>query len=242
MDFSHLKQIAFVGCTHGDEQVGKYISYEFPFGKTDTLMYKTIIANPDAMHLNIRGVEGDLNRSFPGNPDGNLEERRAAQLLPVLQTYDVVIDFHQSYATMPDILIVKEWNEEIAAIGECFKIEHVIEMSKGAGSYSGVLLTHVKNGIVPEYGFSHYHKEACHRAKRDIENVIAENRVSKKKKRYKIWGDLGLEHKGKTRLENLVKITDEQRAILGLEEENLYPIFIDGYLDKWSVLIQEIQS
>ena len=240
MDFSHLKQIAFVGCTHGDEQLGRYIVNEFPFGKTDTLMYRTIIGNPDAMNLNVRGVEGDLNRSYPGDPQGNLEERRAAQILPFLQKYDVVIDFHQAFAHMPDLIIVKEWKEEIAAVADCFDMDHVLELDKGSGTYTGMMMSHVNNGIATEYGYAHNHKEACQRAKRDIENIIAGNRVKPNKKRYRIWGDLGLDLKGTVELENLVKLTDQQREKLQLTDENLYPIFIDGYDDKWCVLVQEL--
>jgi len=240
MDFSHLKQIAFVGCTHGDEQLGRYIVHEYPFGKTEKIMYRTIIGNPPAMDLNVRGVEGDLNRSYPGNLEGNLEEKRAAQLLPILQKYDVVIDFHQAFAHMPDLIIVKEWNDEIAAVANCFDMDHVLELDKGSGSYTGMMMSYVKNGIATEYGYAHKHKESCQRAKRDIENIIADNQVKPNKKRYRIWGDLGLDQKGSTELENLVQLADQQREILDLKEQNLYPIFIDGYDDKWCVLVQEL--
>ncbi len=240
MSSAHLTNVAFVCCTHGDEQLGRFISYEYPFGKTDTLLYRSIIANPEAMYLNVRGVEGDLNRSYPGNPDGNLEERRAAQLLPILQQYDVAIDFHQAFASMPDLIIVKEWTEEIAAIADCFDMDHVLELDKGAGSYTGLMMSYVQNSIATEYGYAHNHQDACERARRDIQNILTGNRVKPNKLRYRIWGDLSLDLKGITEIKNLVKLTADQRELLNLQEENLYPIFIDGYDDKWAVLIQSL--
>ena len=47
----------------------------------------------------------DLNRCFPGRPDGNLAERLAAALVALLECHDVLIDVHTAGWCIPFVLL-----------------------------------------------------------------------------------------------------------------------------------------
>lgn len=74
-------EVAVVGGIHGDEPSGvravrrlRDAALEFDRG------VRFVIANPPAVEANVRYLDADLNRSFPGDPAGNREERLAARL------------------------------------------------------------------------------------------------------------------------------------------------------------------
>lgn len=57
------------------------------------------LGNVPASRKNIRFIEADLNRVFTETGADTAERRRALELMPLLETADVYIDFHQT--TMP---------------------------------------------------------------------------------------------------------------------------------------------
>lgn len=74
---------AVVGGVHGDEPSGvTAIERTLESIGTNELelerAIRFVIANPPAIAAGTRFVEKDMNRSFPGDPDGTLEERLAA--------------------------------------------------------------------------------------------------------------------------------------------------------------------
>lgn len=83
-------------CTHGNERVGARILEalrDIPI-KQGTLILN--IANKEAFLSGKRFIDQDLNRVFPGKPDGNTEERLAYELAPLVQTADIVLDIHSA--------------------------------------------------------------------------------------------------------------------------------------------------
>ena len=93
------------GCVHGNEYCGTYIIHEL-FRTIDTnALSGTVIALPI---LNITAFRkkqrmspfegyggGDLNRCFPGRPDGSLTEQMAHAIYgPLRQHADYFVDFH----------------------------------------------------------------------------------------------------------------------------------------------------
>ena len=54
------------------------------------------IGNPEAALENKRYLEADLNRVFLNTRQTRHEDRRAQALMPILNTADVFIDFHQT--------------------------------------------------------------------------------------------------------------------------------------------------
>jgi Succinylglutamate desuccinylase / Aspartoacylase family len=67
-----------------------------------------IFGNPMATSVNARYIDQDLNRVFPGKPDGCLEDVRACQIMKVVEGYDFVIDFHNTTSDHNDCSFVGE--------------------------------------------------------------------------------------------------------------------------------------
>lgn len=111
---SLIRRVAIVGGTHGNERTGVYLVKKFEqFPKLierPSFETITLLANPNAIALNRRYLERDLNRCF-GNQDlanselTSYEDRRAkeiaAQLGPKTHPQaDVIIDLHSTTANM----------------------------------------------------------------------------------------------------------------------------------------------
>ncbi|SDQ23614.1 M14 family metallopeptidase [Natronobacterium texcoconense] len=74
-------EVVVVGGVHGDERNG--IRAVRRLREADLDLQRRVafvLANPPAIEAGERYLESDLNRSFPGDPDGNREERIAARL------------------------------------------------------------------------------------------------------------------------------------------------------------------
>ena len=87
-------------CTHANEKYGLEVQ------KQIGSKYEFLIGNPLAMEKNIRFVESDLNRSFPGNISGTYEEKRAVEILKVIKKYEFIIDLHSTSENHPLIGII----------------------------------------------------------------------------------------------------------------------------------------
>lgn len=98
-------KILVIGGMHGNETLGLKVVDQLT--KAPLPGVDTIIANPAAVNANCRFTGKDLNRSFPGSADsGCYEDRRAAELLRMCESYDVVLDFHNTYCANNDCSFV----------------------------------------------------------------------------------------------------------------------------------------
>jgi len=102
----HPRVVAVAG-VHGDEAEGMLALHDFERGCDPTSLLGTVIlvpvANPTAFaaHARRSPVDGlDLNRSFPGRPDGTASERLAYHLLHgVVAGADFLFTLHSWFAT-----------------------------------------------------------------------------------------------------------------------------------------------
>lgn len=95
-------RLLVVGGIHGNEPLGIQLVESLqrrPLPNVDAL-----IANPEACRQGQRYVDADMNRIFPGSPDGDTYESRQAHELRDRLTagYDLVIDFHNTHASGND--------------------------------------------------------------------------------------------------------------------------------------------
>lgn len=106
------KRICIVTGTHGDELEGQYICYklnrvlnkhlELLDGQVD--IYPSL--NPlgvDSVKRGIPNFDLDMNRIFPGNPDGSMFEQAAYAICQDLKRADIVIDIHSSNIFLREI-------------------------------------------------------------------------------------------------------------------------------------------
>lgn len=88
-----MKKILFIVCTHGNEAAGLELFLRFPYGRTEQVEWQVIVGNPEALFLNTRFVEADLNRI--GQKGSLTYEGKRSQLLQKrMAEFDVVYDIH----------------------------------------------------------------------------------------------------------------------------------------------------
>ncbi len=102
---SSKKRVCIVTGTHGDELEGQYVCYKLAnelqanLDKLDGTVETYPALNPLGIDTISRGIPGfdlDMNRIFPGNPEGVMAESIAAAILEDLKGADMVIDIHSS--------------------------------------------------------------------------------------------------------------------------------------------------
>lgn len=136
-------------CTHGNEKVGARILEAIEKISVKKGMIITNIANREAFALDKRFIDQDLNRSFPGKPDGNHEERLAHELLPLVIFADVVIDIHSTTSGKHGAVIVTKIDTPTMDTIRFINPERVVIMS---ATKDTALISSAKIGIAFEYG------------------------------------------------------------------------------------------
>lgn len=106
------KRICIVTGTHGDELEGQYVCFRLNqiigenLHKLDGTVEIYPALNPLGIDSITRGIPNfdlDMNRIFPGNPEGSMAESAAYTLLHDLAGADMVIDIHSSNIFLREI-------------------------------------------------------------------------------------------------------------------------------------------
>jgi aspartoacylase len=111
-----LKKVALVGGTHGNERIGVELIHQWQRGAQPhdlPFELQLVLANPQAVALNRRYIDEDLNRSFRPEDLRNLslssyEAQRAKVLAHQLAGTDFLIDLHNTTAQMGLTLILSQ--------------------------------------------------------------------------------------------------------------------------------------
>ena len=132
MDVDDAPDIAVIGGIHGDEPCGVQAIERFCSGALiDAIQrpVKLIIANERALEANMRYIEGDLNRLFPGDPESELyEERLAFDLYQEIKDcttlgFHSTISFDEPFGTFANLTPQK------ATIMQALPLEHAADFS-----------------------------------------------------------------------------------------------------------------
>ena len=106
------KRICIVTGTHGDELEGQYVCFRLNqiiqqnLEKLNGTVEIYPALNPLGIDSITRGIPGfdlDMNRIFPGNPDGTIAEQTAYTIIHDLQGANMVIDIHSSNIFLREI-------------------------------------------------------------------------------------------------------------------------------------------
>lgn len=106
------KRICIVTGTHGDELEGQYVCFRLNqiISQQTELLDGTVEIYPALNPLGIdsitRGIPNfdlDMNRIFPGDPNGTMAEQTAHAILQDLKGADMVIDIHSSNIFLREI-------------------------------------------------------------------------------------------------------------------------------------------
>jgi predicted deacylase len=117
------------GCVHGNEYCGTYVIHEFLRGLDPKKLTGTVIALPVLNKPAFQSKQrmspyegfhgGDLNRQFPGNPDGTQTQQMAYVIYEALKRHaNVLVDFHT--AMTPDVrwALFPRTEGEVGALSE----------------------------------------------------------------------------------------------------------------------------
>ncbi len=142
-------QILINVCTHGDEQIGLQVVERLKQLDVLTSSTTVLVANEAALKADVRFIETDLNRSFPGDPGGSLEEQLAHSLRPTISAADVVLDIHSTKSDLKDAIIVTKLTPKTLEYIQVIGPRNLIFMNIGTGT---ALISQAKIGIAFEYG------------------------------------------------------------------------------------------
>jgi predicted deacylase len=112
-----------IAATHGNEgfslPVVQKLATEFGV--------EYLIGNPKALKQNVRGTDGDLNRSGPGDSKSPIyEQRRAAKIISKARRYDATIDVHGTVSDSGIFLILSDPNWENIELAKKLDVENVV--------------------------------------------------------------------------------------------------------------------
>ncbi|WP_458185651.1 succinylglutamate desuccinylase [Haladaptatus sp. NG-WS-4] len=160
-------ELAIVACIHGDESCGR-AAIERVLAENGAFHrpVRFVLANEQAMEKNVRFVDEDLNRAFPGDADGPTHESRlAARLLPKLRDCGV-LDIHSTHSHPAPFALVSRLNERTKRLVRATGVERVVDISYVAGG----LVDHVE-GVAVECGL-HGSERAAANAEHVLRNFL----------------------------------------------------------------------
>jgi len=140
--------LAVVACLHGDELCGKRaVERLLDADPTVSEPVSLVIANEPAVDAGERYLDEDLNRAFPGDPEGDTRESRlAADLLAELDGTPV-LDLHATVSQPEPFGLVHDLTATTARLARATGVDHVVDVSYVAGG----LISHVP-GVAVECG------------------------------------------------------------------------------------------
>ena len=98
-------KILVIGGMHGNEMLGIDLVKSLQENPLENI--DSVLANKEAIKINKRFVEQDLNRSFPGvKSSGIYEQQRPIELLKMCKEYDIALDFHNTFCPDNDCTFV----------------------------------------------------------------------------------------------------------------------------------------
>ena len=145
-------EIAVVGGIHGDEPCGvRAVEHLLDERPAVDRPVKCIVANEEALEQGTRYVEADLNRVFPGDPDGDAHEvRLAVDLLAELQGC-TTLSMHSTQSYTGTFAIVAKDELTLAqSICPYLTLDAVVDAS---AFIEGRLIEHVEDVIEVECGY-----------------------------------------------------------------------------------------
>ncbi len=120
--------VGIMSLVHGNEPCGLSAIDSLKDVKLKKGTLILIKANLEAGKENKRFLEKNLNRSFPGDENGLLEERIAFKLYPYIQKCDFLLDLHSTSGETDPFTIVKKGNPDLEKYALMLGIDKYVEM------------------------------------------------------------------------------------------------------------------
>lgn len=127
-------EVIVVGGVHGDETGGVKAVRRLRQADLDWQRgVALVLANPQAIDAGTRYVTSDLNRVFPGNEQGNYEERLAATLCSYIEDR-ITLSLHGTRSSPTPFALVNQEQTRELELASTLPIPHVVDY---AGSRYG---------------------------------------------------------------------------------------------------------
>jgi predicted deacylase len=138
-----------VGSVHGDEPAGKtavekFLEEEHEFRKP----VQFIVANEEALEENVRFLDTDLNRSFPGDAESESHEERLAAEINELIQGTKVLDIHTTRSYPLPFVTFTHLNDETRELIASTGVKNAVHFPEESGT-----LHEQATGMVVETGF-----------------------------------------------------------------------------------------
>ncbi len=219
-----MKNTAVVVCLHGNETLGLEVANRF---KEEMPVF---IGNPQAIEKGVRCLDSDLNRVFPGDEDGNIEEKRAIYLLNQLKFFECIVDIHSSSGDTDLFGIITKPNKEKVILAEKLGLDKLVIMSEKFAS-GKALIDHVSCGISLEIG-PHKKREIVDKISQALNNLkdgIGQN--DKHMKTYEVIEVIPAEDDADVFIANFCKVRKGDLIAKGEKEhfadKDFIPIFVN---------------
>jgi hypothetical protein len=219
-----MKKILVIVGLHGNEPLGIEVVQELQ--KNPVPGVTAIFGNPAAIRTDSRFIEKDLNRVFPGKSNGNVEERRALEIIKIARGCDIVLDFHNTHTP----------GNDPGFVGGT-KYERYLPIAASLG---------LERVIVADYDCVNKYVTGCISVEISLSSPLCN--ASEWIKRIKALATDTLEQKPLPRLFRFVRrvsseeqerfqfkdweafkaIPDQDRMTLGLSDGQYFPIFVNG--------------
>lgn len=178
-------RLFLTAAVHGDELNGVRVVQEVATGVDPAELRGTLVclhvANPPGYHAQTRYIpiyDQDLNRAFPGRPNGTTAERMAHRIHSrFIEPCDVGIDLHTSTRNRTTIYHVRAdlGNDEVARLARAFGANVVLDGPGDEGSLRAVATAADIPTLTVEMGRAHrFQPVLIERAVQGIEGVMAD--------------------------------------------------------------------
>lgn len=122
-------EVAVVGGVHGDETSSVRAVRRLRSADLDLQRgVAFVIANPDAVEAGERFLDSDLNRVFPGDPDGDHEERLAAALCDVIEPL-TTLSLHDTHSQPASFALVHRSQPREYDLAADLPVERIVDHS-----------------------------------------------------------------------------------------------------------------
>ncbi|WP_457625955.1 M14 family metallopeptidase [Persephonella sp.] len=188
--FKTEKRISILSGIHGDELEGQMVCFllnEFLLKNKEKIkgiidIYPSINSvGIDSIVRNVPPTDVDLNRVFPGSPDGTLPERIAHAVVEAVKGSEIAIDIHSSnifLTEIPQIRISEENADSVLPIAQKLNVDFI--WIHGAVTVLRSTFAHTMNSLgtktlVVEMGVGmRITQEYCYQLFDGIVNLLAE--------------------------------------------------------------------
>ncbi len=206
-------KVTIVGCVHGTETFGYRVYQHFARQINKFAGLTIILANEPAHRARKRFCESDLNRSFPGDQFGNIEQRIAYELIKLIDPTSYIVDIHTAQSTDGLVPIVVNLTKRSKAIIAHTQAKRLVYIPQGFGS----MISQYQAAVSLEYN-TEYAKDPQRLA--ELEKIIRGLTIGRKPKSTRL---LSYRCLGKLPLDTTVD--RNARSFVPLSGSGLIPLF-----------------